>query len=288
MNTQELQKLRPAADTAAAINEALQRVAEARATAEAAREKAELAWESIVAKGADSASIRKAQDERASVELDLAQLDRLGAELAEQLTAAEAREADDAREGEIDQLEATAEAHGRAWSKDLPRHVQAIEALLKERAYLVGRAAELGRGDLVAGWATDLRPPLEQALNPASDWLFPRTEGMAKAEAEERVMAARRIREADRISEANHRLALRGFATWPADGPKVATIVVGELGRSYSVYGRSIAGGVPVEVDWPEAVRVCDVALVPATLRHPTAGALQFPGRGQASEPAAA
>ena len=273
MTPAELEKLRPSADTSAAIREALARLKAVQNEAEAARAEAVHALAGLLKSGATAKDRRAAEDREADATFAVKQLDALAEELAEALKEAQAREAEAQSEAARQAVRRDADAHRRRWEADLPAAVQAIERLLIERRQIVQRAQLAGiaaeTGDLVP----DLSPSVE--YRPDLDgWGFPATAAMRAEKGAAQAKAAADRSAANAVADAQDALRRAGLPPWPEKGRAETGFRIGKAGRNYFVSGRDYEGGEVHLMPWPQAVLAAAAALPgsDAQVEHPTAG----------------
>lgn len=183
MTPEQLTALRPEAETAATINAALERIDNAKREAADRLDAADAERARYVTEGATERQRAALDAARAAAVFDLDQLGALERDLSPRLEAAVQREAEAARQREIDALVAEIEANTRRWDADLPALAAAITSMVDERRALARRARAAGLLKLADETAhgTDWKPATTAAM---------RAE-MAAAEARNRAEAAR-------------------------------------------------------------------------------------------------
>ena len=183
MTPDQIAALRPQAETVAAITASLDRIDAAKREASDRLDAAEAERDRYVTEGATEKQRAALDAARASAVFDLDQLAALERDLSPRLESAVQREAEAARQREIDALVAEIEANTRRWDSDLPALAAAITSMVDERRALALRARAAGMVKLA-----------DQTLH-GTEWTPATTEAMraemAAAEARNRAEAAR-------------------------------------------------------------------------------------------------
>lgn len=144
MTPDQLSALRPEAETVAAISAALDRIDAVKRDAGDRLDAAEAERARYVTEGATEKQRAALDAAMAAATFDLDQLAALERDLSPRLESAVQREAEAARQAEVDALVAEIDANTRRWDAELPALSAAITALVDERRRLAARARAAG------------------------------------------------------------------------------------------------------------------------------------------------
>ncbi|MGC8527118.1 hypothetical protein [Acidiphilium sp.] len=144
MTPDQIAALRPQAETVAAITAALDKIDAAKREASDCLDAAEAERARYVTEGATEKQRAALDAARASAVFDLDQLAALERDLSPRLESAVQREAEAARQREIDALVAEIDANTARWDAELPALSAAISDMVDERRRLAARARAAG------------------------------------------------------------------------------------------------------------------------------------------------